>query len=122
MPKSFQITLVIRGILVAAVISLILTMLLSLIYFFSSVQESMIHSLVVGGLSVLLASFYVSHLSGSRGLIYGIAVGLGFFLLSIVIYYIFYDGNPWLKIILQKLGVYVLSGAIGGTIGAVLKR
>ncbi len=121
MSKSFEVSLAAKGILIAIIISLVLTFLLSLIYYFTSVQESMIYSLLTTGISVLAASFYISSRSGSKGLFYGLTIGIGFFILSIIIFYIFYIGNPSWLILLQKLLVSVLTGMIGGITGAILK-
>lgn len=122
MTQSFQIPRAAKGVLVGIVISLVLTLLLSLVYYLTPVQESAIYSLVITGLSVLIASFYIAFQAGSRGIYYGLAIGIGFFLLTIIIFYIFYEGNfAWLTV-LEKLGICLVSGLIGGTIGAVLKK
>jgi putative membrane protein (TIGR04086 family) len=122
MAKSFEISQVSKGVFIAVICSFVLTLLLSVLYFFTDVQESLIHTLIIGGLSVLIGSFTIAFQSGSKGLIYGLAVGFGFFLFSIVIYYIFYEGNPTLKILLEKLLVSLVTGALGGTLGAILKK
>lgn len=122
MPKSFKITLVTQGILIAAITSLILTLILSIIYFFSSIQESTLHSLVSIAISVFAATILVSYQAGSKGLVYGLAIGFGFFILSVIVYYIFYSGNPsWLFLLVKAL-VSIVAGILGGTLGAVLKR
>lgn len=122
MPNSFRISLVTQGILIAAITSLILTLILSIIYYFSSVQESTLHSLICIAISVFSASVLVSYQAGSKGLIYGLSIGIGFFILSIIVYYIFYSGNPSWLFVLAKALVSLVAGALGGTIGAVLKR
>lgn len=122
MPKSFELSRVTKGILIAAIVSIVLTILLSLIYFFTSLQESLIYSFIIAGISVFAASFYVAVQTGTKGFFYGLTIGLGFFLFSIIIYYIFYDGNPSWKIVLEKFIFSIIPGTIGGTIGAILKR
>lgn len=122
MSKSFQISLVAKGIVIAIVISFILTIVLSLLYFFTSLQESFLYSLLAAGIGVLAASIYISYQAGTRGIIYGLSVGIGFFLISIVIFYIFYAGDPSWKVILEKVLISPVSGVIGGTIGAICKR
>lgn len=121
MSKSFDISHVTKGILMAVIIYFVLTLILSLIYYLTSISESLIHTLITAGFSVLVASFYVSFKTGSKGLFYGLTIGLGFFLLSIIIYYIFYDGNPSWKILLEKFLVSLVTGMLGGTVGSVLK-
>ncbi|MGI6449732.1 MAG: TIGR04086 family membrane protein [Desulfitobacteriia bacterium] len=122
MSKSFKITNVLKGILIAVILSFVLTLLLSLIYHFTSLQESVVHSLVIAGVSILAASFYIAFHCGSKGLYYGLTIGFGFFLLNLAVYYIFYAGDPSWKMILSKLALSILAGSIGGTIGAILKR
>ncbi|UWG95607.1 TIGR04086 family membrane protein [Dehalobacter sp. DCM] len=122
MPKSFQLSLVAKGIVMAIVISFLLTIILSLLYFFTSLQESMLYSLLAAGIGVLAASIYISYQAGTKGIIYGLAIGIGFFLISIIIYYIFYTGEPSWKIILEKVLVTPIAGAVGGTVGAISRR
>ncbi|HHV64167.1 MAG TPA: TIGR04086 family membrane protein [Peptococcaceae bacterium] len=122
MAKFFEISAVIKGVLIAAILSLGLTLLLSIIYYFTSLQESLIHSLIIIGLSVLVASFYVAFRSGSKGLFYGLTIGSSYFLLNLLIYYIFYEGDPSWKTILVKLAFSLFPGAIGGTVGVILKK
>lgn len=122
MAKSFEISRVFKGILIALVLSLLFNILLSVIYHFTSIQSSIVHSFITAGVSVILASFFVCFQFGSKGLIYGLFIGLGFFLASLLLYYTFYEGNPSVLIILEKALVSLVAGALGGTIGAILKR
>lgn len=122
MSKSLQISLVSQGIVIAAIVSLILTLILSVIYYFSSIQESTLHSIIILAVSVFVASMLVAYQAGSKGILYGLSIGLGFFVLSIIVSYIFYSGNPSWIIVLEKALVSMIAGVLGGTIGAVLKR
>ena len=122
MPKSFHISLVTQGIVIAAITSLLLTLVLSIIYYFSSIQESTLHSLICIAISVFIGALFAANQAGSKGLIYGLSIGFGFFLLSVIVYYIFYEGNPSWWVILQKFLVSLIAGSLGGTIGAILKR
>lgn len=122
MPKPFQILLVAKGVVIAAVISLILTIILSLVYYFTSVQESMLHSLLCLAIGITGASIYISFEAGSKGLIYGLAVGFGFFLISLIVHLIFYSNNPSWLILLEKMLISLAAGALGGTLGAFLKK
>ena len=122
MPKSFSISLVAQGIVIAAVASLILTLILSLVYFFTSVQESALHSFVSIAISVFGASLLIAYQAGSKGLIYGLTIGLGFFVLSLIVSLIFYSGSLSWLIVLEKALVSHVAGVLGGTLGAVLKR
>ncbi|KUO67024.1 MAG: hypothetical protein APF84_17690 [Gracilibacter sp. BRH_c7a] len=122
MPNSYRLTLVTQGILIAALASLILTIFLSIIYYFSSIQESTLHSIVCIAISVFLASALVSYQAGSKGIIYGLSIGLGFFILSIIVYYIFYSGSPSWLVLLEKALASLVAGVLGGIVGAVFKR
>ena len=121
MSKSFDIVMAAKGILIAVFLSLLFTVALGLIYYFTSIQESITASLVTAGLSVLIASFYISYRTGSKGLYYGLAIGVGFFVLSIIIFYIFYIGNPPWPILTLRFLISLIAGIFGGTIGAILK-
>ena len=121
MSKSFDIVMAAKGILIAVFLSLLFTVALGLIYYFTSIQESITASLVTAGLSVLIASFYISYRTGSKGLYYGLAIGVGFFVLSIIIFYIFYIGNPPWPILALRFLISLIAGIFGGTIGAILK-
>jgi len=122
MAKSFEISRVFKGTLIALILSFVFTLLLGVIYHLTALQESIIHAFITAGISVLLASFFISFQSGSKGLIYGISIGLGFFIFSIILYYIFYDSSPSLLIVLEKALLSLLTGAVGGTVGAILKK
>jgi putative membrane protein (TIGR04086 family) len=122
MSKSFEVSMAAKGVLIAVFISLASTVVLSLFYYFTSVQESIAASLAAAGLSVFLASLYIAYKTGSKGLIYGLNIGSGFFILSIIVFYIFYIGNPSWNILLLKLLISLLSGMVGGAIGAILQR
>jgi len=122
MSKSFDVLMAIKGIILALFISLVLTIILGLIYYFTSLQESMTFTLATAGLSVLISSFYITYKIGSKGLIYGLIIGFGFFVLSIVIFYIFYIGNPTWPVLILKLLISLIAGMLGGTISAILKK
>ncbi|RJE46726.1 MULTISPECIES: TIGR04086 family membrane protein [unclassified Dehalobacter] len=122
MSKPFQLSLVTKGIALSIIISFLLTVVLSLVYFFTSVQESVLYSLLTAGIGVFIASFYIAYQSGARGLLYGLAIGIGFFVVTILIYYIFYTGNPSWKILLEKVLISPISGAIGGSIGVLTRK
>jgi len=122
MSKSFDVLMAIKGIILALFISLVLTIILGLIYYFTSLQESMTFTLATAGLSVLISSFYITYKIGSKGLIYGLIIGFGFFVLSIVIFYIFYIGNPTWPVLILKLLISLIACMLGGTIGAILKK
>ena len=122
MSKSFNITSVIKGVLIAVILSLGFNLMLSLVYYFTSLQESLIHSLIITALSVLTASFYVAYLSGSKGLFYGLTIGIGTFLMNLLIFNMFFVGDPTWKVVLLKMAFNVFPGAIGGSMGVILKR
>jgi putative membrane protein (TIGR04086 family) len=122
MPKPFQILLVAKGIVIAAVITLVLTLILSLVYYFTSVQESMLHSFLCLAIGITSASIYTSLEAGSKGLIYGLAVGFGFFLITLIVHLVFYTDNPSWLVLIEKLLISLAAGALGGTLGALLKR
>jgi len=122
MAKSFKGAYIFKGLFVTILISFIATLIMGLIYSFSPVLESQIHNLVIIALSVLLGSFYTTYNLGTKGLIYGLLVGFCFFIFSLIVYYIFSDSGSSFSIIIERLVICLITGAIGGTAGVISKR
>jgi len=122
MAKSFKGAYIFKGLFVTILISFIATLIMGLIYSFSPVLESQIHNLVIIALSVLRGSFYTTYNLWTKGLIYGWLVGLCFFIFSLIVYYIFSDSGSSFSIIIERLVICLITGAIGGTAGVISKR
>jgi putative membrane protein (TIGR04086 family) len=122
MGKTFQLSLVSKGILVSIVISLILSLILSLIYYFSNLAESVILNFLCTAVGVFGGSLFVSYKAGSKGLYYGLTVGLGFVVLTLILYFIFSTASLSWLILGEKSVISIFAGCLGGTLGAVLRR
>jgi len=122
MAKSTKGVYILKGLLLTVLISFIAAVIMGLVYSFSPVLESHIHILVILAISVLLGSFYTTYNIGTKGLVYGLLVGFCFFLFSLIVYYIFSDSGSSLSIIIERLFICLITGAIGGTIGVISKR
>ncbi|ADY56363.1 hypothetical protein Sgly_2070 [Syntrophobotulus glycolicus DSM 8271] len=122
MEKTFQLSLIIKGLLVSAVISLILSLVLSLIYYFSDLSESVLFNFLCTALGVFGGSLFISYKAGSKGLFYGLAVGIGFVIFTMILYFVFSTtALSWL-VLGEKSAVSIFSGCLGGMTGAVIRR
>lgn len=122
MPKSFKFSLVLKGILVSSLFALVLTLFLSLILAFTSIPESTLSYSIIFGISVFLGAALTSYQAGTKGLYYGLAVGVGFVLFLLLLSSILNSTSPAWQAIGEKTIVSVVSSAIGGIIGAIFKR
>ncbi|AHF06757.1 TIGR04086 family membrane protein [Desulfitobacterium metallireducens] len=122
MPKSFKLSLVVKGILISALFALILSLLFSLILTFTRIPESELSLRIIYGISVFFGAALTSYQSGTKGLYYGLAVGVGFILFLLLVSAILISSSPaWLGIG-EKTVISLVWSAIGGVIGAILKR
>lgn len=122
MPKSFKFSLVLKGILVSSLFALVLTLFLSLILAFTSIPESTLSYSIIFGISVFLGAALTSYQAGTKGLYYGLAVGVGFVLFLLLLSSILNSTSPAWQAIGEKTIVSVVSSAIGGISGAIFKR
>ncbi|MEA4902812.1 TIGR04086 family membrane protein [Desulfitobacterium sp.] len=122
MPKSFKFSLVLKGILISALFALVLSLLFSLILAFTKIPESGLSFHFIFGISVFFGAALTSYQEGSKGLYYGLAVGLGFVIFLLLISAILASSSPvWLGLA-EKSIISLICGAVGGIIGAILKR
>jgi len=122
MPKSFHLSLVIKGILIAAAIALILSFLFSLLLSFTRLPESDMTLNIIFGVSVFLGAALTAYQAGMKGLFYGLAIGIGFILFLLLIFAILTPGSPSWILFGEKAIISLISGGIGGIIGVVVKR
>lgn len=122
MPKSFKLSLVVKGILISALFALVLSLLFSLILTFTRIPESTLSLQIIYGISVFSGAALTSYQAGAKGLYYGLAVGVGFILFLLLVSAILISDSPaWLGIG-EKAIISLICSAVGGIIGAVLKR
>ncbi|AFM41988.1 putative membrane protein, TIGR04086 family/integral membrane protein, TIGR04097 family [Desulfosporosinus acidiphilus SJ4] len=120
MTKSFQLTLILKGILLATVLALLLSVVFGIVLSYTSVPESELFLNIIFGLSVFVASLMTAHQAGTKGLYYGLSIGLGFSLVVLVLSAVLWPEAPsWLRIG-EKAIIALVSGGIGGIIGVLI--
>ncbi|WP_407308737.1 TIGR04086 family membrane protein [Desulfosporosinus sp. SB140] len=119
MAKSFQFNLIIKGILLATVLALLLSVFFGIVLSYTSLPESDLFLNIIFGLSVFVASFITAHHAGTKGLYYGLAVGLGLVLVVLVLSAVLWSDAPsWLRMG-EKAIIALAAGGVGGIIGVL---
>ncbi|MDR3540018.1 MAG: TIGR04086 family membrane protein [Desulfosporosinus sp.] len=122
MLKSFQFSLILKGILLAAILAMLLSLVFGVLLSYTSLPESELSINLILGASIFVAAFIAAHQAGTKGLYYGLAIGLGFILLVLVLSAIFWTKTPvWLKIG-EKTILALVSGGVGGIIGVLFPK
>ncbi|EGW38078.1 TIGR04086 family membrane protein [Desulfosporosinus sp. OT] len=122
MLKSFQFSLILKGILMATVLALSLSLIFGILLSYTSLPESELSINIIFGASIFIAAFITAHQAGTRGLYYGLAVGLGFIFLVLVLSAIFWSETPsWLRMG-EKSILALVSGGVGGIIGVLFPK
>ena len=120
--KSFQFSLILKGILLAAILAMLLSLGFGLLLSFTSFPESDLSINLIFGASILVAAFITAHQAGTKGLYYGLGVGLGFIALVLVLSAIFWSDAPsWLRMG-EKTIIALVSGGLGGIVGVLFHR
>ncbi len=122
MSNSFQVNLVLRGILVAIALALILSLGYGLLLSLSSMPESDLVINIIFSLSVFTAASIISNKAGSKGLIYGLAIGLGFIIFLLILSAMLFSENISFLRIGEKVIFALAAGGFGGIIGVVFRR
>lgn len=122
MSKSFQIGLLLKGIIFAAILAFILALGFGLLLSISSLPESNLAINIIVVISIFISAFFVANQAGTKGLFYGLFIGLGFILLLLLVSAIFWDTPPVLLKIGEKLIYALVSGGAGGIIGVLVRR
>ena len=112
-----------RGIITAAVFTLVVFALFACILAYTAVSESAIPiiSTAVQAAGALIAGFCTAKRSGSRGFLSGLVAGLGYILIIWFIASLAGDGFYVGIHFLSMLGFSALGGAVGGVMGVNLK-
>lgn len=122
MLKSFQFSLILKGILLATILALSLSLIFGILLSYTSLPESELSINLIFGASIFVAAFITAHQAGTRGLYYGLAVGLGFILLVLVLSAIFWSETPsWLRMG-EKTILALVSGGVGGISGVLFPK
>lgn len=119
MSKSFQFSLILKGVLLASILAMLMSLVFGVLLTFTLLPESELSINIIFGLSIFLAAFITAYQAGTKGLYYGLSVGLGFILLVLILSSIFWTDTPsWLKMG-EKTILALVSGGIGGIIGVL---
>ena len=122
MSNSFQFNLVFKGILVATALALILSLVYGLLLSLSGIPESDLAVNLLFSLSVFIAASIIANKAGTKGLIYGLAIGLGFIVLLLLMSAIFFSETVSILRIGEKSIVALTAGGIGGILGVIFRR
>jgi len=120
--KTIQFKLLSRGLGIAIIVSFVLTLILSLLYFLTSMQESLFLSLMCTGTGILTGSTVAARRADSHGLIYGLIIGATFVVVTLLVHFLLNPGSPSLEILLVKTVVYILIGILGSVLGVFFKK
>ncbi len=107
------------GILRAILLAVLLTLLASTVVYFTHLDERILQWVVNAGSFVVLAlaSFMTARKEGRHGLLYGIAIGVGYAILTLIIGTLLFPPFSGVTTFLKRLGFSVLAGACGGILG-----
>ncbi|AQS59115.1 TIGR04086 family membrane protein [Desulforamulus ferrireducens] len=111
-----------RGTLVALGLSLILSTLAGLCYYFTSLSENTMPwaAAIILFLSVAIGGAYAAKRAGTKGLFNGLGVGVATFILIWILVGFFLPGNVLFMGALGKLTLTLVAGGLGGTLGVGL--
>lgn len=122
MPKFFQFSLILKGILLASILAMLMSLVFGALLSFTTIPESELSINIIFGTSIFVAAFIIAYQAGTRGLYYGLAIGLGFILLVLILSSTFWSNTPsWLKMG-EKTILALVSGGIGGIIGVLFPQ
>ncbi len=122
MSKSFQFSLILKGVLLASILAMLMSLVFGVLLSYTSLPESELSINIIFSTSIFIASFITAYQAGTRGLYYGLAVGVGFILLVLILSSVFWADTPsWLKLG-EKTILALVSGGIGGIIGVLFPQ
>jgi len=122
MPKNWQFGLVMRGVLMAAFFAIVLSAGLGLLLSFTSIPETNLGSNLIYITSVFAAALMNANRAGTKGLYYGLGIGLGFAIFALAVVAVFRATPPaWLEIG-EKTILSLVSGGVGGIVGVLVRH
>jgi putative membrane protein (TIGR04086 family) len=122
MSKSFQFSLILKGILLAFILAMFMSLVFGVLLSYTSLPESELSINIIFGASIFVAAFITAYQAGTKGLYYGLAVGLGFILLVLILSSIFWSDTPAGLKMGEKTILALVSGGIGGIIGVLFPQ
>ncbi|NLL81824.1 MAG: TIGR04086 family membrane protein [Tissierellia bacterium] len=113
-----RIKFLLKGLLIAFIISIMLILLFTILLRFTSLSENRIQSLNYINiiLSSAIAGIYVATRVKEKGWIHGGIIGFAYYLFIVLIDLVFFK-EVNLMLLISRLSISTLSGVIGGIIG-----
>jgi len=110
---------IIRGGIYALIISAILSLFLGLVFYFSSISESLLSHLASALLffSVLVGSALAVRQVGIKALWHGLGVGIVFFLIVLLLGSVFFPEEFSTGGMFARLLLIIIGGILGGILG-----
>ena len=122
MARSFQFSLIVKGVLLASILAMFMSFVFGILLTYTSLPESELAINVIFGISTFIAALITAYRAGTRGLYHGLAVGLGFIVVVLILSSIFGSATPaWLKMG-EKTILALVAGGIGGIIGVLFPQ
>ncbi len=107
------------GVARAVLLAVALVLAVSLIVYYTRLDERVLQWVVNAGSFVVLgiSSFLTARKEGKYGLWYGCAIGAGYAVVTLVVGAVFFPPFAGFVAFLKRLGFSVLAGACGGILG-----
>ena len=108
----------------AVILAVLLGFLLAVVLYYTGLKESILHpaARLILIASVFTGGCYVSKIRASKGLVRGMSLGVGFFILMLIANLAFKSAFPGLKDIFYTLAICILAGGAGGILGIGLSE
>jgi putative membrane protein (TIGR04086 family) len=106
----------------ATILALLLSLVFGILLSYTSLPESELSINIIIGASIFVAAFITAHQAGTRGLYYGLSVGLGFILVGLILSTILWSGTPSWLAMAEKAIIALVSGGIGGIVGVLFPQ
>lgn len=119
MEEGFSLRVAGGGIAWAVGLAVILALVASGVVYVTSLDERILSWVVdVGSFIILgLSAFVTARRQAGYGLVYGLAIGGGYAVITLVVGALFFPPVPGFGVFLKRLGFSLLAGAIGGILG-----
>ena len=115
---------ILKGVLLALVLSVILTALAAVFVCFMNVSDRTVSNLIfaVSAVSVLAAAFVLAKNSEQRGLLNGLLLGIGYFAVLAVLSLIINGGIGFGSQLFFRCFAILAAGMLGGVLGINTKK
>ncbi len=117
--EGFSLKVAGGGVFKAILLAVILVLTASTVVYFTHLDERILQWVVNAGSFIVLgvASFVTARREGRHGLLYGIAIGAGYAVLTLVFGTLLFPPFAGVTTFLKRLGFSVLAGVCGGILG-----